>query len=305
MKNIFYIVFFNFIFINSYALETKIIYKIQNEIITSVDIKNEYKYLLALNNKLKNIGKEKIFNISRQSIIKEKIKKIEVSKNFTNLEIDTRYTDALLKNIYTSLNLKSLEEFDVYLKSYNLSLSDVRKKLIIDALWNELIIRKYNSKIEIDKRKLKNKILNSDNKETTEYNLSEIVYEIKDKKDIESKYQKIKESISEVGFENSASIYSISETSKVGGSIGWVREESFNKKILKNIYKMNLNEISKPIIISNGILILKIKEIKKIKTEINYEDELKKLIDYERNKKLNQYSKIYFNKVKKNIGFNE
>ena len=305
MKNIFYIVFFNFIFINSYALETKIIYKIQNEIITSVDIKNEYKYLLALNNKLKNIEKEKIFNISRQSIIKEKIKKIEVSKNFTNLQIDTRYTDALLKNIYTSLNLKSLEEFDVYLKSYNLSLSDVRKKLIIDALWNELIIRKYNSKIEIDKKKLKNKILNSDNKETTEYNLSEIVYEIKDKKDIETKYQKIKKSISEVGFENSASIYSISETSKVGGSIGWVREESFNKKILENIYKMNLNEISKPIIISNGILILKIKEIKKIKTEINYEDELKKLIDYERNKKLNQYSKIYFNKVKKNIGFNE
>ena len=305
MKNIFYIVFFNFIFINSYALETKIIYKIQNEIITSVDIKNEYKYLLALNNKLKNIEKEKIFNISRQSIIKEKIKKIEVSKNFTNLQIDTRYTDALLKNIYTSLNLKSLEEFDVYLKSYNLSLSDVRKKLIIDALWNELIIRKYNSKIEIDKKKLKNKILNSNNKETTEYNLSEIVYEIKHKKDIESKYQKIKESISEVGFENSASIYSISETSKVGGSIGWVREESFNKKILENIYKMNLNEISKPIIISNGILILKIKEIKKIKTEINYEDELKKLIDYERNKKLNQYSKIYFNKVKKNIGFNE
>jgi peptidyl-prolyl cis-trans isomerase SurA len=298
---IFFYLYFNF----CYALETRIIYNIQNEIITNVDIKNEYKYLLALNAKLKDLEKEKIFNISRQSIIKEKIKKIEVSKNFPDLEIDKRYTDTLIKNIYKSLNLKSSEEFELYLEQYNLSIDDIRKKLTIDALWNELIIRKYNPQIEIDKEKLKKKILDNKKKDTSEYNLSEIVYEIKDKKNIEKKYYEIKKSIAEIGFENSASIYSISETSKVGGNIGWVRKESLNKKILKKISKLNLNEISQPIIITNGVLIIKIKEIKKVKAKINYDEELQKLINYERNTQLRQYSKIYFNKIKKNINFNE
>jgi len=305
MKKISYILFFCLSIINVHAIETKIIYNIQNEIITNIDIKNEFKYLLALNNRLENLDKEQIFNISRESIIREKIKKIEISKNFSDLKIDRKYTDALLKNIYKSLNLQSLEEFNLYLKPYNQNVDDVRKKLAIDALWNELIIRKYNSKIEIDEEKIRKKIINAGKNESIEYNLSEIVYETTNKNNIKEKYLEIKNSISEMGFENSASIYSISESSKIGGSIGWVRQESLNPKIIQNISKLNLNEISKPMIIPNGILILKINETKKIITEINYDEEFKKLINYERNQKLNQYSKIYFNKVKKNIGFNE
>jgi|TARA_B110000459_G_C16549579_1_gene466098 peptidyl-prolyl cis-trans isomerase SurA len=305
MKKISYILFFCLNIINAHAIETKIIYNIQNEIITNIDIKNEFKYLLALNNRLENLDKEQIFNISRESIIREKIKKIEISKNFSNLKIDRKYTDTLLKNIYKSLNLQSLEEFNLYLKPYNQNVDDVRKKLTIDALWNELIIRKYNSKIEIDEEKIRKKIINAGKNESIEYNLSEIVYETTNKNNIKEKYLEIKNSISEMGFENSASIYSISESSKIGGSIGWVRQESLNPKIIQNISKLNLNEISKPMIIPNGILILKINETKKIITEINYDEEFKKLINYERNQKLNQYSKIYFNKVKKNIGFNE
>jgi peptidyl-prolyl cis-trans isomerase SurA len=258
-----------------------------------------------LNNRLENLDKEQIFNISRESIIREKIKKIEISKNFSNLKIDRKYTDTLLKNIYKSLNLQSLEEFNLYLKPYNQNVDDVRKKLTIDALWNELIIRKYNSKIEIDEEKIRKKIINAGKNESIEYNLSEIVYETTNKNNIKEKYLEIKNSISEMGFENSASIYSISESSKIGGSIGWVRKESLNPKIIQNISKLNLNEISKPMIIPNGILILKINETKKIITEINYDEEFKKLINYERNQKLNQYSKIYFNKVKKNLNINE
>ena len=287
------------------AIETKIIYTIQDEIITNIDIKNEFKYLLALNNKLKNLNEEKIFLISKESIIKEKIKKIEVSKNFQNLEIDVRYTDALLKNIYSSLNLKSLDEFSLYLKPYSLNLEDIRKKIVIDALWNELVIRKYDSKIEIDEQKLQKILMKNKKDKTKEYHLSEIVYEVKNKNDIDQKYQEIKKSISEIGFENSASIYSISKTSKVGGNIGWIPEKLLSVEILKNISKLNIDNISKPIIISGGILILKVKETKEIVTEIDYDKELKKLIRYERNTKLNQYSKIYFNKIKKNIGFNE
>ncbi len=305
MRKTIYIIILFFYFGPISALETKIIYKIENEIITNIDIKNEFKYLLALNNQLKELDKEKVFNIARESIIREKIKKIEVSKNFVTLEIDKKYTATILKNIYTRLDFKSLEEFIEYLKQYNLNLADVKKKLIIDALWNELIIAKYSSKIEINEQKLRDKIIKSGNDETKEYNLSEIIYEVNDTKNIQKKYEEIKKSVTEIGFKNSSSIYSTSETSKIGGSIGWVREESLNKKILKKISKLDLNEISKPIIIANGIMILKINKIRKLKTKIDYEVELKNLINYERDRQLNQYSKIYFNQIKINTGFNE
>ena len=207
------------------------------------------------------------------------------------------------KKIYTSLNHKSLEEFDLYLKSYDLNIEEVIKKLTIDALWNELIIEKYRSKIEIDEEKLKHIIMANTKKETEEYNLSEILYEVKNKDAIEPKYQEIKESIIKIGFENSASIYSLSDTSKIGGDLGWIEEKSLNQKILDTVLKLSIGEISKPIILPNGILLLKINEIKKIKNKINLEQELKKMINYEQNRQLNQYSKIYFNKIKKNIGF--
>ena len=285
------------------ALETRIIYNIENEIITNIDIKNEFKYLLALNNNLKELDKERVFIIARESVIKERIKKIEISKTFTDLNINKNYIDALLKKIYTSLSIESLEEFDLYLKSYDLDTDDVIKKLTIDALWNELIVEKYRSKIEIDEEKLKHTIMVSTKKETEEYNLSEILYEVKNKNAIEPKYQEIKESIVKIGFKNSASIYSLSDTSKIGGNLGWIEEKSLNQNILDTILKLSIGEISKPIILPNGILLLRINEIKKIKNEMNLEQELKKMINYEQNRQLNQYSKIYFNKVKKNIGF--
>ena len=305
MKRIFCIILFFLNFNTTYAVETKIIYIIQNEIITNVDIKNEFKYLLALNPKLEKLNKEKIFKISKDSIIREKIKKIELLKNFSNLKVDKRYTDNLLKNIYTSLNFENLEEFDAYLKTYSQNVNDIIKKITIDALWNELIVQKYNSKIEIDENALGRKILNKGKNETIQYNLSEIVYVVKEKKSIEKKYLEIKKSISEIGFENSASIYSDTETSKIGGNIGWISQESLNQKIMQSVSKLGVSEISRPIIISNGILILKVNKIKKVQTKINYNEELKKLIIYERNRKLDQYSKIYFNKIKKNIDFNE
>ena len=143
MNKVLCLIFFCLGFSSLSALETKIIYVIENEIITNIDIKNEFKYLVALNSKLNQLDKEKIFIISKESIIKEKIKKIEISKTFTDLNINENYMDALLKKIYISLNLESLEEFNLYLKTYDLSIEQVKKKITIDALWNELIIKKY------------------------------------------------------------------------------------------------------------------------------------------------------------------
>ena len=111
-------------------------------------------------------------------------------------------------------------------------------------------------------------------------------------------------SINEIGFENSASVYSFSESSKIGGDIGWINENSLNSEIRKKVSSLNIGEITKPIILSNGILLLKLMNTKKSETNIDVENEFKKAINYERNRQLNQYSKIYYNKIKKNIDFN-
>ena len=114
---------------------------------------------------------------------------------------------------------------------------------------------------------------------------------------------KIIKSISQIGFENSASIYSFSESAKTGGNIGWINENSLNNKIKENINYLKIGEISKPIILSSGVLMLKIINTRNSLVTINIEAEFKKAINYERNRQLNQYSKIYYNKIKKNLDF--
>jgi peptidyl-prolyl cis-trans isomerase SurA len=304
MKKKILIFLFVIICVQVQSIETKIIHNIQNEIITNIDIKNEFKYLLALNNSLKELDKEKILSISNESIIREKIKKIEILKNFKELRLDEDYYELLLKNIYSRLKLKSISEFEKYLKNYDLKISDIETKITIDALWNQIIIQKYSSKISINEGEIKNKILENSKIKSKEYQLSEIIFEVQSKEEIEKKYNQIIKSVNEIGFENSATIFSFSETAKIGGDIGWINENSLSPNIKKNINNLQVGEITKPMIISNGVLILKLVNTKNLETSINIENEFKKAINYERNRQLNQYSKIYYNKIKKNLDFN-
>jgi len=304
MKKKLIILLFLLNFNQAQSIETKIIHTIQNEIITNIDIKNEFKYLVALNSSLKELDKEKILNISNESIIREKIKKIEILKNFKEVKVDEEYSNLLIKNIYSGLNLKSIDEFKMYLKDYGLTINDIKKKITIDALWNELIIQKYNSQISINEDKIKKEILKNNKIKSKEYQLSEILFEVTSREQIEKKYKKVIKSIKEIGFENSASTYSFSESAKVGGRIGWINENSLNDKIKKNISDLKIGEITKPIVLSNGILILKLVNVKESEINIDTKTQFKKAINYERNRQLNQYSKIYYNKIKKNLNFN-
>ena len=304
MKNFFLIFFLCFTLNNAVCIETRIIHNIQNEIITNIDIKNEFKYLVALNNSLKELDKEKILNISSESIIRQKIKKIEISKNFKEIKLDERYYDILLKNIYSRLKLETIDEFKIYLENYDLTIEDIKQKITIDALWNELIIQKYRSKITINESEIKKKILKNTKVQFKEYQLSEIIFEVTSKEEIKKKYDEVIKSINAIGFENSAATYSYSESAKIGGDIGWVNENSLSNKIKENINNLQIGEITKPIILSNGILVLKLINKKNSETTIDIENEFKKAINYERNRQLNQYSKIYYNKIKKNLGFN-
>ena len=296
----FIIFFFNS---HSFSLENKILFKIENEIITSLDLNNEYKYLIALNPNLKNSKKEEVINFSKRSIIQEKIKKIEIEKNFTNSKIPQKFLETILQNVYSKIGFNNLEDFKKYLTSNNINYENVKNKLIIEALWNQLIINKFSSKIKINEKNLRDRINN--NKFIKSYLLSEISFEISNLKELNDKYLEIRNVINNKGFDFAALKYSISPTSNVGGKLDWINENSLNKNIKLAIENLEINEFTKPIIVSGGFLILQINDIKNTRIEIDEDKEFKKLINYEKNNQLNQYSTIYFNKIKKDLVISE
>ena len=285
------------------AIESKIILKIDNNIITSVDVENEAKYLKVLNPKLKNLDNNKIFEIAKNSLVRENIKMIETS-NYQLQSLDEKYLENIMKNIYEGIGIGSMTEFLEYIANHNINIETIKKKLEIEANWNQLIYQKFYSKLKIDKEKIKDEIkLNK--KFTNSYFLYEILFSAKKSDEATDKYNKIIKSIEKDGFENTASIFSLSDSGKTGGQLGWINERSLSKKILNEISKIKKNEITNPIRIPGGFLILYIKDIKKIEKEVNVEKEFTLMVRDLQNQQLNQYSSIYFSKIKKNIEINE
>ena len=288
------------------ANETNIVIKVNNEIITNIDIENEIRYLVALNNELKETSEEILKNLAKQSVIKEKIKKNEVSKYF-KFNSSQEYLDTIIKSYYTKLGIDSLESFKIYLQEYDLKLDVVKNKIEIELLWNQLIGRQYQDQIIINKKDLENKVEKylKENELTKEFNLSEIVFQIKNNNEIIEKKNLIKKDIVEKGFKSAANIYSISESSKFGGELGWIKSNQLSNKILDILTNLSIDEISEPIKIPNGYMILKINDIREVAIEKDKEKLLDELIKVETNNKYSQFSIIYYNKLKLNSVISE
>ena len=308
MKYFFFLIILFSIISNKsiYSSEVYVVSKVNNIIITNVDVENEYRYLIALNNDLKNIDKKKIMKLAKNSIIKEKIKETEL-KNHFDLNQENKYIDRILANFYKALDLKNEKEFINYLLNYDLLFDEVKKKIVIEAAWNDLIYTKYINKIQIDEQKIKKKInkLISDKKKQNVYLLSEILYNENNAENNESKYKLIKKSIAEIGFKNTANIHSISDTAKLGGQIGWINESQLSKIIKKKITKLKIGEYTEPITIPGGILIINLDNIKTQEENLDFDVEFNKQIIFEKNTQLNQFSKIYYNKISKNSNISE
>ena len=305
IANVFLIIICN-LFYNSkgLAVEGKIIVKVENEIITNLDINNEEIYLKILNPNLTNIDKQSLYMIAKNSLIREKIKIAEISKHKLN-EVDDKYLENVVNSIYSKIGIKNKQDFISYIESYGLNLSTLKEKLTYEALWNQLIYRKYFTKVKIDTDKVKQDILILNNNKIKSYLLYEIVYSV-DKKDQRKIIEKkIDESIKNNGFENTASIFSISESSKTGGKLGWIDESSINTEIKEKIINLNIGEITSPIVVPGGFLILKIENIKEIENKIDINTELEKRIVFLQNTQLNQFSNIYFMKIKKDFFIDE
>ena len=308
IKKILSLIFLLLLFSSAlYAAEKiKILLKVNNKIITNIDVEDEYRYLLTLNAQLKNINKKDLLQFAKSSVIKEKIKEIELDKDFDLEQKNSEYLDEIVKNFYKKLNFNNLDEFKIYLKNNRLKLDSVEYKLQIETMWNELIYNKYKNQVNINEKKINEEINNiKKNKKQESYNLSEIVFSLENSDSLDSKFNDLKKAIDEQGFKNVATIYSISDTSKFGGDIGWIDESQLSKEILKEIKSIKIGQITKPISIPGGQLIIKVNE-KKIKSlEFDSEGELKKRLVNEKNRQLSQFSSIYFNKIKYNMFINE
>ena len=289
----------------SQALKNQIIIKVGNEIITSLDIQEEYRYLISLNEELENIGEEQIIQIAKNSLIREKIKRKEILNYVDNIDIEKKFLDPLIKNVYLRLNMKSLDELKVHLDNFNIDFDNFKKKIIIEALWNDLVYSKYSSKVQIDLDKIKNDILKRDLEKIKSYDLSEIVFEIKDNESFENKFSNLKNEINKIGFENAAIKYSISDSAKTGGDLGWISEGSISNKILNEISKIKINQFTNPVTIPGGFVILKVKDVKIIEKKIDVDKEIEVIANAKRNEQLNQFSNIYYKKVEKEFIINE
>ena len=281
-----------------------IIKKINNEIITNVDIKKESIYLKALNKNLEQISDEEIYKIAKESLIREKIKLGEIKK-YINLDDFNKpeIIEEVILNLANKLKLTSISEFETYLEDFDLNLKEVKKKILIEVLWNQLIASKYNNKINIDEDNLRKKIkLNKLNvNETIKYDLSEIVFQAKNKNEFESKVEEIKKNIFSIGFKNTAIKFSISESSKLGGSIGSVKENQLSDIIKNQLNKIEIGEFTKPLNLGGNFVILFINDKKIINEQIDEELMLKEMIEFERKKQFENFSQVYFNKVKINV----
>ena len=282
--------------------ENKILFKINDQIITSIDLLNEIKYLKATNNEFKNTNEIQSYEIAKNSLIREKMKEIELINLIDKIEVDDEILNKIIQNNFNYLNIKTLSDFNTYFKKNNINPLDVKKKISIELLWNQLIFSKYKDKVKINVEDLRNQILNE---RQTELLLSEILFELEKDEKVDEKYNLIKETINQENFKKAVLLYSISNSSKNEGKIGWVRQTTINKKILNEIKKININEYTKPIVVPGGFLILKVEDTREIKANINLEKELKSAIDKAQNQQLSQYSNIYLNKVRKNINIDE
>ena len=305
MKKI--LIFFSVIilsFVNlAKANEIKILYKLENEIITNQDVIDELNYLISLNNNLTSLEKNKLKEIAISSVIKEKIKYLELKKYFKINENTKEVDNIVLKELNNRLRINELENLKKHFSLYKLNLEQVKFKIRVELFWNKLIYDKYINKVSVNKTELKNKVLNDfKNKELIdEYFLKEILFNLEENENLEKKYMDIKNSIKSTGFENAANIYSVSDTSKFGGEIGWVNKLQLSKKITNQLDKIEIGDLTNYIPAGNNYLIIKLDNKRKIKSEINLDKEIELLIQKETDRQLNQYSINFFNKLKKNI----
>jgi len=299
------LVFLSMIDFKSVYSEIFIKAKVNNQIITNFDVKNEKNYLLALNPNFRNLSDENINRYAIDSVINEKIKKIEIEKRYEILK-NKNVIEKVIKDLYSGIGISNIEDFKEHLIKYDINLSTVEKKIAIEVAWNDYIVQKFNNAVLVDESKIRDKI-----KRLSEKNyidnilLSEIIFTINENENFDKKFEKIKKSILNIGFEETAKIYSLSESKKNGGKIGWVYKSQLSNKISEQVGNIKVGEFTEPITVPGGFIILKLIDKKNQLVEINEEEEFKKAVNFETNRQLTMYSTLHYKRVYNRAVINE
>tara|TARA_B100000989_G_scaffold236239_1_gene183049 strand:- start:1594 stop:2520 length:927 start_codon:yes stop_codon:yes gene_type:complete len=292
-------------FLSTYLLagENKILFKVNNKIVTTYDIYEETKYLSFLNKELKNFDKRKIYEISKNSIIKDIIKENELEKFYKEIKLDEVFLEKFLIDYFKKFNLNTIKDLKKKLSKSDLKFEYVVKKITIQLLWNELIFNKFSKKVKINKNLIKDEL--SKKKIQNEFLISEIVFNVNKKNELDTKYKIIQNEIKNKNFSSAAIIHSTSETSVNGGSIGWIKENSLSTNIRNALRNINVGEITNPIKIPGGFIILKIEDKREIILDLNTNKEIEIIVKNKTNEQLKQFSNIYLNKIKKDQSISE
>jgi len=285
------------------SLENKILFKVNNEIITTLDIFNELQYLQIINKEFQNIKKEKAFQISKDSLIREKIKEIEIRRIINEIQIKDEIFNNLIKNYFKEFKILSISEFENFFLSKDLDPNVIRKKITLEVLWNQLIYRKYQKNLKINEQSIINDLKKNDKQ--SEFLISEILFNINENENLNEKFNLINNSIEKDNFSQAALVYSISDTANKGGKLGWVKESILSKNIFNELKKLKIGEHTNPILVPGGFLILKLINLRQVSKDFDLNEEVKKIIDEKTNQQLNRFSNIYFNKIQKDVKINE
>ena len=301
---IYLILILNIIPFKNVYCEIFIVAEVNQEIITNIDLDFEKKYLVSLNPNLKKLDQSRITNYAKDSLINEIIKKIEIEKRY-KIAPKEQLLLKVITDIYSSIGISSLSEFENYLLQNNVDIKRVKEKISIEIAWNDLIVKTFSKEIEINNDLLMKELEKFDEKEIDNLLLSEIIFTIKNKNDLELKYEEIKKSIDEIGFEETARIYSLSDSKKSGGSLGWIYKNQLSKEIIDGLNEITIGNITKPIITSGGILILKLNDLKSENIPIDKETQLKKMIEFETERQFTRFSTLYYKRIYNSSEINE
>ena len=304
LKIFLFIIFFSFNYIKNLNAEisNNIVVMVGDEMITSYDLEQEKLYLSLINQiNINSLNKKQLDDMAKDSLIREKVKSNVINKQ-KNLVIDDDFISINIKQVYKKLGLNSLDELKYLINKYNLNYEEFVNKIVIELKWNQIIYSLFSNKIQIDKDKIDKKIsLILNENEEKEFLISEIFLIGKNKKELNDKIIKVQESILEIGFNNTAIKYSSSDTSKNGGELGWVSESQISEKILGQIKITNTGNITQPIELSGGNLIIQVKNKRNTKKKIDIKQKFDEIVKAEQNYQLNNFSIYYFQKIKNNI----
>ena len=301
---IYIILILNVVILKNAQSEIFIVAKVNEEIITNLDVDFEKRYLVSLNPNLKKLDKKRITEYAKDSLINERIKKIEIQKRFEIIPNETLLSK-VIGDIYSSIGISSLNEFESYLLQNDIDIERVKEKISIEIAWNDLIVKTFSDEIEIDQNFLRKQLEKFDKEKVDNLLLSEIIFTINNKDEFDSKYDEIKKSINDIGFAETARIYSLSDSKKSGGNLGWIFKSQLSKEIKEELDKIMIGNFTKPIITSGGFMILKLNDVKSESIEIDKDAQLKKMIEFERERQFTTFSTLYYKRIYNSAEINE